>query len=832
MKIIMAPVNIAGQPIQLVKELKNRGIQATLLEYTFEKGHVFGYPSDLVVNLRPDRQAAQIETIKTCLEQDYDIFHFWLRTFLYGRPYHDFAGLDIPYIKARGKKIIYRFTGYDLRLKSEDMSVNPFSAFHYGYDHGYDENMQRKYIAFLKENVDAFVVQDPEMHSFMPEAKIIPRVVDLTKFPLVGIEKNDNPLIVHAPSAKKVKGSEFVEAAIDQLTSEGLKFRYQPISGMNHSDAVKWYKKADIIVDQLHIGWYGVLALEGMALGKPVVVYIRDELIDQLDLPIPVENANPETVTNKLRLLIKDYDRRKELSRSARIFVEQIHDVKKVTDRLINLYSDVMSKECTCPSTTGDLEYFKAQLDLSANSLNFRYLAKRAIKSTLPSQWHSHAANLKNRLVQISRKLKNRSSQTGNRKGASPPGSSRLPKLKVATDAVYERKSNERIYVGDGKKNIGFVHFKQMHALSNTALKLQRKIKADLYLPDEPTSVLPALQLKEKFGGKIGWHVKEHPDLRQRVSGFSTFEKSNLPFFDLLNRMLHTMAADIDLAICTGKGYEILIRQMGITAYNINRKCPLPVRRADEKVIRDHLNLPHESVLVASPCNIYIASEFSHVLKVFRHLPEHYHLVHLGGFRPVDLGTAINFQAETMGLSDRYHPLGHLEHDRMITLLSGCNAGLAHFIADVEACRLSFHNRYADLIAAGLPFAYSDNVSMKHFCPDESYAVEYRWDDPKAMLEAIQKIVHNAERMRSHLYKTSARSQAEKSEVALKALTDNVSSATFISTRDLRSNFAARDLADQLLENQIQVNILCPDAQGKKHPVKWRQNSRLNIFTY
>ena len=39
------------------------------------------------------------------------------------------------------------------------------------------------------------------------------------------------------------------------------------------------YRAADIVVDQLNAGWYGLFAIEAMALGKPVVTFLHDEAV-------------------------------------------------------------------------------------------------------------------------------------------------------------------------------------------------------------------------------------------------------------------------------------------------------------------------------------------------------------------------------------------------------------------------------------------------------------------------------------------------------------------------------------------------------------------------
>ena len=50
----------------------------------------------------------------------------------------------------------------------------------------------------------------------------------------------------------------------------------------------------DLVVDQLHMGWYGLLAIETMAEGKPVVSYVRDDFHGHAP-GLPVVNATPDT---------------------------------------------------------------------------------------------------------------------------------------------------------------------------------------------------------------------------------------------------------------------------------------------------------------------------------------------------------------------------------------------------------------------------------------------------------------------------------------------------------------------------------------------------------
>jgi len=303
MKVVMAPVNIAGQPIVLVKELRRLGIDVSLVQYTGRGiSHKLQYETDRIVQYSGgNRDEVQLKTVENLLREGTTTFHFWLRSLFFSGVYEGFTGFDIPIIKSYGRHVVYRFTGEDLRIRSIHMARNPHNAYQYGYTTKIDEDRQRRYIDFLREHVDQFIVQDPELHEFCPEASIIPRVIDLDAFPYVGVSATERPLVIHAPTSAMVKGTRFVRDAVAALQSEGLAFDYREISGLAHDEAVQLYRSADIVIDQLHIGWYGVLAIEAMALGKPVIAYVRPDFIEAHEPKIPVVTANPLNIGQVLR---------------------------------------------------------------------------------------------------------------------------------------------------------------------------------------------------------------------------------------------------------------------------------------------------------------------------------------------------------------------------------------------------------------------------------------------------------------------------------------------------------------------------------------------------
>lgn len=98
------------------------------------------------------------------------------------------------------------------------------------------------------------------------------------------------------------------------------------------------YRQADIIIDQLCIGAFGMLSLERMALGKPVICYIRENLIETYPSELPIINANPKTIYNQLRSIISNGELLRNLGEKGRVCVERHHDSIKIAHQLKSLY--------------------------------------------------------------------------------------------------------------------------------------------------------------------------------------------------------------------------------------------------------------------------------------------------------------------------------------------------------------------------------------------------------------------------------------------------------------------------------------------------------------
>ena len=167
---------------------------------------------------------------------------------------------------------------------------------------------------------------------------MIPPGLDLRPFTPVPPSDRERPLVIHAPSIRAKKGTEDVIAACAQLPVE-----LDLVEGVPHDEARERYARADIAVDQLRAGWHGIFALEAMALGKPVLSYLKPDVVEQAKrsygVRVPIVPTTADTLVETLRPLVASPAERRRIGAESRAYVERVHDIDRIADRLIDLYA-------------------------------------------------------------------------------------------------------------------------------------------------------------------------------------------------------------------------------------------------------------------------------------------------------------------------------------------------------------------------------------------------------------------------------------------------------------------------------------------------------------
>lgn len=143
--------------------------------------------------------------------------------------------------------------------------------------------------------------------------------------------------ILHAPNHRHVKGTQYFIQAVEELKKEGVSVELVIMEKVPNQRVLEEMEKADVVADQLIIGWYAMFALEGMAMGKPVLCYLKNDFINlYIDAglvgndEIPIVNCNKGNVKEKIRELADNRERLKIIGEQSRAFVEKHHSLEAI----------------------------------------------------------------------------------------------------------------------------------------------------------------------------------------------------------------------------------------------------------------------------------------------------------------------------------------------------------------------------------------------------------------------------------------------------------------------------------------------------------------------
>lgn len=263
----------------------------------------------------------------------YDVFHFHFAHSLLP------LNIDLPILRLFGKKIFMEYHGSDIRYKINVIKDGQILKTTCEKQKSKSIKRQKRISRF----VNGIFVHDNELKSNLinnsAQVNLLPLRVDLSRFNIIENNINERLVIVHAPSKRSIKGSDYIEEIVKEIMS-CYDIEYIMINNMDYNEAIEIYKKADIIIDQMVIGAYGMLSIEGMALGKCVVCYIEDDDLVNNSANKPLCNTNISNLKNCLIELIENPELRSLYGINGRKFVELYHSSDKVAEQALKYYNN------------------------------------------------------------------------------------------------------------------------------------------------------------------------------------------------------------------------------------------------------------------------------------------------------------------------------------------------------------------------------------------------------------------------------------------------------------------------------------------------------------
>ena len=287
----------------------------------------------------------------------YEVLHYYFgRSFTcwddYGNP-NVLWFSDLRMAKLIGRKVFMTLQGCDARMSINSVRRNEFTPCREGHCGSASVclnrlDTQRRYLVEkIIPLADRVFILNPDLAYEVSQAVFLPYAsVEVESFETAPPKTQGKITILHAPSDPLIKGSTLIHDAVARLKSH-FPIEFILLERLPHTEALKVYKKADLVIDQVLCGWYGGLAVEAMALAKPVACYIRDADLDaippEMAAELPIIRITPTTIESDLENMILRRQEWPEWGRKSREFVLRWHNPEKIAKAMLKSYAHPQS---------------------------------------------------------------------------------------------------------------------------------------------------------------------------------------------------------------------------------------------------------------------------------------------------------------------------------------------------------------------------------------------------------------------------------------------------------------------------------------------------------
>lgn len=352
MKVLHLPTNVASQISATIRGLRDIGIDA--------RGIVNGnasiqdpiglemLPKVLPRRRHPIRGTLQLREMRRAVLDAIrwaDVVH-WYCSWALPNAY------DVQYAAQLGKVGIVEFWGTDIRIPRISSADNPYMAKMFReypkLDNGAEGRSTKRQRTFASHGMSC-LIPGPDLlgyvdsESFSSPYRTRQRIT-MDDYPVTYPDSsNRRPLVMHLPSHKVRKGTDAVLRAVEEAQRTHA-FDFELIHGICRSEALQNLRSCDIFLDQFVAGAHGLGALEAMAFGKPTLCYIKPSLLPKYPPELPIVVADQENLTEVLKTLLESGQRRHEIGRQSRAYVEQHHDSRQLAKGLVDIYEKLLGR--------------------------------------------------------------------------------------------------------------------------------------------------------------------------------------------------------------------------------------------------------------------------------------------------------------------------------------------------------------------------------------------------------------------------------------------------------------------------------------------------------
>lgn len=339
-RLLVGPANFAGQGWAWARAAERHvtGVGAT--SFSFDD-NAFSFPVDYSVPVqmyalskrwqREQSRHIRSEYTHVLIEAERPVF---------GTLHGSTADGDIRALRKAGLQVALISHGSDVRIPSRHAQMYADSPFR---DTSWEtvailERTATRNVELINSFPGYTFVSTLDLLDYAPGASWCPGVVDVDSWAAeTGILERRVPVVVHAPSKSRLKGSHLIDPLMEELDRRGI-VDYRRVERIPPQEMPATYAAADLVIDQFTMGLYGVAACEAMAAGRLVISFVgesvRRRVREHTGDELPILEAHPSTLITVIEKVLDDRDGARQMAGAGPSYVRKHHDGRRSADAL------------------------------------------------------------------------------------------------------------------------------------------------------------------------------------------------------------------------------------------------------------------------------------------------------------------------------------------------------------------------------------------------------------------------------------------------------------------------------------------------------------------
>lgn len=238
-----------------------------------------------------------------------------------------------------------------------------------GHAHGSDLRVSLDHFAWRRivrhnlKHCGKILVSTPDIlgiaKQYREDAEYLPNPIDSELFyPKPTNQKGEKKRVLIASDSNwTVKGTNIAIKALSKIKGEvdvsiiqqgkdydkttrlasSLGLNLKSLPKVPHEKLNGYYWDADVVIDRFALGSLGMVSLEAIACGRPVLAYVSSEYAENEDFPLK-DLREEDAIADAVSKLPSD------LWEKEHLFIKKHHNLKNIESRLLSIYEEIAKK--------------------------------------------------------------------------------------------------------------------------------------------------------------------------------------------------------------------------------------------------------------------------------------------------------------------------------------------------------------------------------------------------------------------------------------------------------------------------------------------------------